>query len=59
MIPAIGLMIWAYCMARLIEMLNRTGERKPSHRVTVFAVLMICVLCGGCVGMVIRSATTP
>jgi len=43
MLPDIGIMIGAYIFVRMISFLTRTGERKESVVVKVFAVIAIII----------------
>jgi phosphate/sulfate permease len=51
MIPMIGLMIWAYGVARLLELTDRRGDAKPSKAMTWVIAIMIVVMCFSCVGL--------
>jgi hypothetical protein len=51
MIPSLGLMVWAYGVARLVEILMRKGERKPHYTVMVLIIIMLLVMCFSCVNM--------
>jgi hypothetical protein len=43
MLPDIGLMIGVYIFVRMISFLTRTGDRKESVLVKIFAVLAIII----------------
>jgi hypothetical protein len=59
MIPSLAIMIWAYCTARLIEIMTRAGERKPAAIAIVIMGLMLVVMAFSCVGVYTSGVSTP
>jgi len=58
MIPMMGLMIWAYGMARLIEIMSRKGERCPRDGVVLFMFVMLLVMSFSCVSLQVGGLST-
>ena len=62
MIPMIGLMIWAYGMARIFEVVTRKGDRAPNPVIIVLSIIMVLVMCYSCVELQlggVKTGVTP
>ncbi len=58
MIPAIGLMIGAYIITRMVSFISRREERKESGIVIICAIITIVVVLISLVGLFASSIST-
>ena len=59
MIPTLGLMIWAYCTARLLEIGTRDSGKVARVFVGIAIALALIVLAYGCIDLHLRGTATP
>lgn len=59
MIPTLGLMIWAYCTARLIEIGTRDGGKFVRVLTGIVIAVALVVLAYGCIDLHLRGVSTP
>lgn len=60
MIPAIGIMIGVYIFVRMLSFLTRTGDRKESIVVKIFAVIAMLITIISVIDLLTRGTTgTP
>lgn len=59
MIPMIGLMIWAYGMARLLELIDRKREREVHWGIGLMIIFLMLVMCYSCTNLMLSSFKTP